>query len=162
MVFTTGYLVVGITKNYRNNKEAEKRIQTLPETTFISMTGDSVCLYDFNPEKPMVIIYFHPECDHCHYEAREIGQNADVFNHCQLVMITFDDSLKRLKNFCNKYHLWEVNNFEILLDSDNHFQKIFGKPMIPSVYIYNVNRRLKKKYQGETKPEAIINEIRYK
>lgn len=159
-VFVVGFLVVRITDEYNEKKEAEKRIQTLPAAEFVSLAGKGVNLNDFDPKKPMVIVYFHPECDHCHYEAQEIGQNVNAFNICQLVMVTSDDSLKRIENFCSEYHLWEVDNFEILIDKENQFKKVFGKAVIPSVYIYDKNQKLRKRFLGETKPEAIIAAIR--
>lgn len=154
-----GFLTYHTVKGYNEKKEAERRIQTLPQAEFISLTGKEVNLHDFDPEKPMVIVYFHPECDHCHYEAQEIGQNAAAFKHCQVVMVTSDDSLKRIENFCAEYNLWELNNIEVLIDSNNRFKKIFGKALVPSVYIYDSARKLKRYFPGETKPEAIISEI---
>jgi hypothetical protein len=52
-----------------------------------------------------------------------------------------------------------LSNIEVLLDPYNRFKKIFGKTVVPSVYIYNSNRKLKKQLLGETKPEAIIAEM---
>jgi peroxiredoxin len=154
-----GFLTYQIIKGFNEKKEAERRIQNLPQAEFVSLTGEEVNLHDFDPGKPMVIVYFHPECDHCHYEAKEIGQNAAAFNHCQVVLVTSDDSLKRVENFYNEYHLWELTNIEVLLDPYNRFKKVFGKAVVPSVYIYNSNRKLKRQFLGETKPEAIITEM---
>jgi len=69
-------------------------------------------------------------------------------------MITPDDSIPRIKDFCKKYYLWEVDNLEVLLDRGGIFKQTFGKAILPSVYIYQ-SGKLKKKYLGETKPEAI-------
>lgn len=154
-----GFLTYQTILGFSEKREAEKRIQTLPQAEFVSLTGKEVNLHDFDPEKPMVIVYFHPECDHCHYEAQEIGQNAGAFNHCQVIFVTSDDSLKRIENFCAEYHLWELSNIEVLLDPNNQVKKVFGKAVVPSVYIYNSNRKLKRYFPGETKPEAIITEM---
>ena len=64
-----------------------------------------------------------------------------------------------MEDFCQQYNLWEVDNVEILLDRDNNFKKIFGKAVIPSVYIYDENQKLKKRFLGETKLEAILSQI---
>ena len=159
LLLVGGFLIYQVVIGYVAKKEAETRIQTLPNVEFVSLTGDLVDLHSFDKTKPLVIIYFHPECEHCQYEAKEIGQNAKAFEHCQLVMITRDDSIQRVNDFISKYNLFEVDNIEILLDNKNQFKKTFGKALIPSVYIYDKSQKLKKQYLGETKQEAIISEI---
>ena len=159
LLAVVGFLIYNVATGYKSRKEVEQRIQTLPDIAFKSITGASVNLHSFDKTKPLVIIYFHPECEHCHYEAKEIGQNATAFKNCQLVMVTADDSTKRVEQFCNTHNLWEVDNIEILFDRENLFKKTFGKAIIPSVYIYSKTRELKKQFLGETKPEAIIKEM---
>ena len=154
-----GFLIYNVATGYKNKKEAEQRIQTLPNVTFKSITGDSVNLHSFDETKPLIIVYFHPECEHCHYEAEEIGNNATAFKNCQLIMVTADDSIKRVEKFCTTHNLWGVDNIEILFDRENLFKKTFGKAIIPSVYIYDKTQKLKKQFLGETKPKAIIEEI---
>ena len=154
-----GYLLVHIINRYGEKKEAEIRIQTLPDVAFSSLIGIPINLQSFDQNKPLVLVYFHPECEHCQYEAQEIGQNAATFSNCQLVMITHDDSLLRVKNFCENNHLWEVDNIEVLIDTSNQFKTVFGKAVIPSVYIYSTDRKLKKQYLGETRIDLVLAEI---
>lgn len=159
MGFVVGYLIVQVANKYNEQKETEVSIQTLPKVDFTSVSGDSINLQSYASGQSLVLIYFHPECEHCQYEAQEIGQNVIAFNNCQVLMITSDDSIPRVEDFCNKYHLWELENFEVLLDKQNRFKKVFGKAVVPSVYIYDKERKLKKQFLGETKLEAIIAEI---
>lgn len=147
-----------IVQTYKHKKVSEQQIQTLPHACFESLEGKTICIDEFNPEKPLVLVYFHPECEHCQYEAQEIGQNTEAFSNCQLLMVTYDDSLQRVKNFCETYHLWEIDNIVVLIDAENQFKKVFGKAVVPSVYIYK-NRKLKKQFLGETKLETIIEII---
>ncbi|WP_321997816.1 redoxin domain-containing protein [Draconibacterium orientale] len=163
LIVTLSFFGVWLGKNivllYNSKNRIAEQIQTLPKTFFSSPVGDTIYIDEFDLRKTLVMIYFHPECEHCQYEAQEIGQNAIAFNSCQLLMITSDDSIPRVEDFCNKYHLWELENFEILLDKQNRFKEVFGKAVIPSVYIYDKERKLKKQFFGETKLEAIIAEI---
>jgi len=154
-----GWSTCTIYRQYKDKKAAEARIQIIPDISFSDFGGNEINLQDFDKTKPMVIIYFHRNCEHCQYEAREISHNAGAFADCQLVMVSANDSIRQLEDFCNEYNLWEVDNIEVLVDKKNRFKKIFGKAVIPSVYIYDENQRLKKRFLGETKPEAIISEI---
>lgn len=148
-------LCKNIIYSYKDKKKIAEHIQTLPHACFKSLAGNLICFDKFNHEKPLVIIYFHPECEHCQYEAQEIGKNAEIFSNCQLVMLTSDDSLQRINSFCKTNHLWEVDNIEVLLDTNNRFKEVFGKAIIPSIYIYE-NKKLKKQFLGETKMETIL------
>jgi len=157
--FSGVWLGKKIVQTYKHKKVTEQKIQALPHACFESLAGKTICIDEFNSEKPLVLVYFHPECEHCQYEAQEIGQNAATFSNCQLVMITHDDSLQRVKSFCETNHLWEVDNIEVLIDTANQFKTVFGKAVIPSVYIYGTDRKLKKQYLGETRIDLILAEI---
>jgi len=137
----------------------EVSVQTLQHISFESLTGGKVYIDGFNPDKSTVIIYFHPECEHCQYEASEIGKQAQGFYNANVIMISPDDSSERLESFAIRYRLWEVENLTILLDRDNQFKKQFGQSVIPSVFIYGSDKHLRKSYKGETRIDAIIKYI---
>lgn len=146
-------------KGYAEKRRIIRARENLPDAVFTSLLEEQVNLHDFGNLKPIVIIYFHPECEHCRYEAAEIGQHAGDFEKCQLIMVTPDDSLPRIEAFCEQYQLGEVDNIEILTDKHNRFREVFGKTAIPSVFIYNSGGKLVRVFSGETKTEAIINSI---
>jgi thiol-disulfide isomerase/thioredoxin len=149
-----------ITTDYTEKKAIDNRTRILPNAHFLTLYGDTVCLYDFNRDLPLVIIYFHPDCHFCRLEGMESGLHADSFTNAQLVFITYDDSLQRVEKFCFENHLFEIKNLEILQDTWNQVDAIFGRLAVPTILIYDKDRRLKKKFSGETKPEAIISGIR--
>ena len=151
-------LIVLIFKTYQSKQEAENRIQILHHCCFESFGGKQICIDEFDSSLPTIIIYFHPECEHCQYEAKEIGIRASEFKNANLLMITPDNSVQRIKDFAAGNHLWEVGNFELLLDKNNAFKKYFGTAIIPSIFIYK-NNKLLKKYSGETNIEAILKII---
>jgi peroxiredoxin len=148
-----------VIKGYTARREAFSRIQTLPDARFASLNGDMVSLTDFDYTKPMVIKYFHPECEYCRYEAREMASQASAFSQVQVVMITPDDSVQRVSRFIAEHNLLEIDNIEFLTDRNNQFRSVFGKAVIPSVYIYGPDQKLYGQFQGETRPEAILDVI---
>lgn len=145
--------------SYQAKKESENRIQALQHCCFKSLNGQLVCIDEFDIQKPTVIIYFNPGCEHCQYEASEIGKQAELFEKANMILITPDDSTKRVEAFAAKYHLWEVDNLIILIDQDHKFKDYFGTSIFPSVFIYGSDKKLLKLYKGEIKMEAILNYI---
>lgn len=146
-------------QSYQIKKESGAKIQTLQHFSFESVNGGQTWIDAFNPEYPTVVIYFHPECEHCQYEASEIGKQPEKFGKANMILITPDDSIKRVEDFALKYRLWEVDNLVILVDRENQFKNQFGASVIPSVFIYGADKKLLKMYKGEVQMKAIIQII---
>ena len=144
---------------YRVKKAATQKVQILQHSCFESLHGGQICLDGFNPNQSTVILYFHPECEHCQYEATEIGRQSDRFSKANLILITPDDSVKRIETFADRYKLWQVDNLVILFDRNGQFKKQFGTSVVPSVFIYGANKRLLKQFVGEVKMEAVLKII---
>ena len=159
MAVIVSLLLVRTYQSYKTKKESGAKIQTLQHCSFESVNGGQTWIDGFNPGQPTVIIYFHPECEHCQYEALEIGKDAERFAKANMILITPDDSTKRVEAFAIKYRLWEVDNLVILVDRKNQFKNQFGTSVIPSVFIYGSNKKLLKMYKGEVQMKAIIQII---
>lgn len=155
----SSFLLIKIDQSYRARKKIQEKIQTLQHCSFESLEGKEIYADEFDPKKPTVIIYFNPGCEHCQYEASEIGLHPEQFEKANMILITTDDSIKRVEDFAEQYHLWRVDNLVVLIDKDQRFRSYFGIAIFPSVFIYGPDRKLRKMYAGETKPEAIINQI---
>lgn len=140
-------------------KEIDDRILTLQHCCFETLQGELKYIDEFYPLKTSVIIYFHPECEHCQYEALQIGKNPEQFRKANMILISADTIAENVKGFAAQYDLKEIGNLTILLDRKNRFEQCFGAAMIPSVYIYGANKKLIKRYCGETKISAIISQI---
>ena len=39
--------------------------------------------------KPLVLIYFDPDCDHCQKLMKEFFQKIDAFKKAEIIMVTF-------------------------------------------------------------------------
>jgi len=160
VLLVVAYFLLSHTYQSRQSKIAiTNRIQSLQHCSFESVNGGAIYIDKFNPDQPTVIVYFHPECEHCQYEASEIGKQPERFAKVNMIMITPDDSTKRVEAFAIKYRLWEVDNLAILLDRKNQFKNQFGASAIPSVFIYGSDKKLLKMYNGEARIDAIINNL---
>lgn len=159
LLVTASWLVTSTVQSYRAKKAATEKIQTLQHCCFESLHGGQTCLDGFNPNQPTVILYFHPECEHCQYEATEIGRQPDRFAKANMILITPDDSAKRIEAFADKYKLWQVDNLVILFDRRSQFKNQFGTTVFPSIFIYGADKRLLKQFNGEVKMEAVLKII---
>lgn len=159
LLATGSWLVTKTFQSYRMKKAATEKIQTLQHCCFESLHGRQTCLDGFNPNQPTVIIYFNPECEHCQYEATEIGRQPERFAKANMILITPDSSKEKIETFANSYRLWQVDNLVILYDHNFQFKKYFGTTVFPSVFIYGTDKRLLKQFIGEVKMEAVLKII---
>lgn len=155
-----GWLGTRTYQRHQSKKESEHQVQTQQHVGFESLAGGKVYLDEFDRQKPTVIVYFNPGCEHCQYEATEISRHAEQFEKANTILITPEPSVDKVKAFAQTYHLNEVDNLAILLDKDRQFVKHFGTAVFPSVFIYSPDQKLVKSYKGEVKIEAIIGSLK--
>lgn len=69
------YLAWGVTSRLQRKDEVTHRTQKLPDFKATSIAKTLVSQDDFQ-NKPAVLLYFDPDCEHCQREADELRQQA--------------------------------------------------------------------------------------
>jgi thiol-disulfide isomerase/thioredoxin len=142
-----GYFIVKITQ--KSQQKARANIATAQIPNFSKKEK----LLKNNT--PSVFIAFHPECEHCQYEAKSINEKQKELENTNIVLFTeANDSLT--KAFAKTYGLDTLKNVHVLTDSTNEMRRLFDIKTIPTVFIYNAQNQLVKRFNGETKIEAIL------
>jgi peroxiredoxin len=148
------FLLFGITGKIQKHKGITEKIQRLPSFSFMTLTNET-----FNSSEirkgPVLVIRFHPECEHCQYEISEIlKSNIPASGACVILVSSADpDSIRK---FISQFDLSDCPAIITLTDTSNIFEDIFGSDKVPSNYIYNKELDLVKVLYGEVKTEAIL------
>ena len=143
-----------VKKIYQKNM-TEAIIATIPNFSFLSQKNQSFSNINIDNTKSRIIInYFSPNCENCQYMADELLKDSHKLKNIQILMITSANSTSTTK-FKNDYKLSLLPNIIILRDTNYMFQKIFGTGIVPSFFIYEKNKLIKK-VNGETKIENLI------
>jgi peroxiredoxin len=128
---------------------------TLPNFNLRDATGKIIDNNALQKNSPSVFIAFHPECEHCQYEAKSINERHNVLENVNVIMFTeASDSMTRA--FSKQYGLDSLKNVHIIVDTTREMEKHFDVKTIPTIFIYNAQNQLVKRYNGETKIEAIL------
>ncbi len=145
-----------ISKKIRKKNKAEALIATMPEFSFMIERQNSFSNKDIDNSKSRIIInHFSPNCEHCQYMAGEFIKDSLKLRDVQIVMITSADSINTAK-FIMDYKLSLLPNIIISRDTNYQFLKTFGTGVVPSFFIYEDNK-LVKKVIGETIITNLIN-----
>jgi peroxiredoxin len=141
----------------RKLSATEGTYQTMPAFEFFKLNGQKFTSSVIDNDLATVIIYFSPDCDHCQYEAKELVANKNRFKNTNILMIS-PATADQISAFYKNYHLDELPHADVLNDKEYKFSTYFGSIIFPTVLIYDKKGDLKKKYKGEVKIEAILNQ----
>lgn len=146
------FIIFSLNKKNVNNLTIEK----LPIILLKDVNNNFFSNNDIDNTKSRIIInHFSPTCEHCQYMAGEFIKDSQKLKDVQILMITSADSASAAK-FNSDYKLSLLPNIIILRDTNYQFQKTFGTGVVPSFFIYEHNK-LVKKVIGETTIENLIN-----
>jgi len=148
------YLVYGIISKIDVRMSKDEEIMTLPSFSFPDLSG-RIIHSDSISEGPVLIVKFHPECEHCQYEINEILNSPITKTGTKIYLITNAGKEKTVE-YISGYKVNEVHNLNILLDTAGIFGEIFGRDMVPSNFIYNRDLELITALYGEYKVESIM------
>lgn len=140
----------------KHKKEVAENIKTIPIFSFKTIEGRVFSNQHLKEDTPAIFLYFNSECEHCQSESEQIRDNVEKFANAQLVFISFEDS-KKIMAFATKYRLDHYDNINFLCDSKVSFATTFDVNSLPTVVIYDKNKKLVKKIKGEVKVENILN-----
>lgn len=137
------------------------RAQTTPPNTIapykITTTKDQIATAaDLPKNKPVILIYFAPDCPHCQKLIREMKPDMDKFKKFEVVMITFTD-IRMVKTFENDYGLNKYPNFILGTEGYTYtVQRYYQLKHTPYVAIYGKNGKLLKAFENQPEVKDIL------
>jgi peroxiredoxin len=142
-----------------NHKTAvAEHINIIPGFSYKTIEGKMFSNTDLKEKMPTVFLYFNSECEHCQSEATQIRDNVRKFTIAQLLFISFEEP-KNIAAFATKYKLNHYDNINFLCDSKVSFATTFDVNSLPTVVIYDKNKKLVTKIKGETKVGNILKKL---
>lgn len=141
-----------------HKKEVAENIKTIPEFSYQTIEGKEFSNNDLKENTPTIFIYFNSECEHCQNEAEQICANIEKFTGVQLVFISFEKQ-NRIKDFATKYKLIGYDKITFLCDNKVSFSTTFDVNSLPSMVIYDKNKKLVDKIKGEIKMGNILKKV---
>jgi cytochrome oxidase Cu insertion factor (SCO1/SenC/PrrC family) len=131
------------------------RIKTIPDFDFTALNNKEFKKVNLKPNMPTVFFYFNSECDFCQHETQSIRVAIDKFNDIQLIFVS-TEPIEEIKMFSEQYNLNNKRNIVFLHDSTDSFSNQFNATSIPYILIYNKDKELIKKYNGQINASGIL------
>ena len=136
--------------------ETQMQINQYPTFRFTTITNDSLTSNNiYNLNKVVIIIYYHSDCEYCIQQIENIEKRLTEFNNIFLVFVS-DEPQKNINLFIENHKI--LNNKNIAICSCDYIKMYewFGDLSAPTIFIYNKNGILQKKYNGITRVDDIL------
>ena len=136
-----------------------KKTTKIPE--FAIIKTDSVWFTNKQlPEnKPLVIIYFSPECGHCQMSAEEFVKDMDKLKGVELVWVSYHTP-QQIKDFAENYKLSQFSNVVLGRDPNYKIPVFYKIQFTPFMAVYNKKGEFLNAYPQGTTPDVIAKLIK--
>lgn len=119
---------------YLKHQEYKKSISNISSINFKEFTLKGVKFYDKGDYNCFII--FNSNCDFCMDEIEDIVDNIELFKNVNFYLVS-NQTEEALIEYNEDSEFLGVENFTILLDNNDDFNKFFNFPGTPSTYIYD-------------------------
>ena len=113
---------------------------------------------DLKKKKPVLIMAFSPDCEHCQHETEQLLAHMDRFKKVQIVMITPLD-YKYIMEFYNKYNLANYPNITVGRDGSWMIGTFYNIRNFPAIFLYNKKGNFVKAFDGSVPVEKIADAL---
>lgn len=127
-------------------------IYTVPDSTGFSNKN-------LQQNKPFVILFFSPDCEHCQKETKELMAYKDELKDIQILMVS-PSSYTEVKQFYEEYTLSSMPNIKLGQDVNYALGSIFQLRTFPSMFVYDHTGKLAKAFVGNIGVPAILDAVK--
>jgi len=140
------------------SKSAEA--QTIPPFRMQLTSGQIFTSQSLSKEKPALIIYFAPDCEHCQALIHGLLQRIGDFKKAQIILVSFEP-LNMVIKFEADYHLSRYANIKCGTEIPTfYFKNLFNLSKTPFTALYNKKGTLVISYQNETPLGDLVNQLK--
>ena len=145
---------------------------TLPLVKYRITKADSSIATEasLNKNKPVMMIYFAPDCSHCEHLMEELRPKMDALKKMQVVMITFTKTeggyLRMIQDFNKKFKLAKYPNFIVGTEYDhNHSSNYpvmtyYKVSTTPYIVIYDTKGKVVKSFTNVPKAKDLLAAVK--
>jgi thioredoxin-related protein len=134
--------------------------QTMPSFK-IMLSDNKIFNADELPKnKPVLLIYFDPECDHCQKLMTELFKRINEFKKAEIVLVTFKQ-IGELSPFEKKFDISKYPNIKVGTEGSGFYlRNYFGLEKMPFVALYDKKGNLSYSNKEQTAVDEIVKQLK--
>lgn len=124
--------------------------QTMPVFSIVQSNGKTLNTAKLPNAKPVILIYFSPDCDHCTTLLNAMFKQMDQFKKAMILLVTFRP-MNEIIEFEKKYKTAHYKNISVGMEQPIFFLKnLYQLESTPFTALFNKNGNLVYSYKKET------------
>lgn len=137
-----------------------KNIAQIPSFSIIAAPDSSIFYSTFLTKgKPLVLMFFNPDCDHCQKETKELLAYREELREIPVVMVSALP-YHLINSFYSDYNIALMANVKMGQDKDYKLGLQYKPTHYPAIYIYDHTGSLVKVYSGNVGVPAILDALK--
>ena len=134
--------------------------QSIPPFKMLLTNGKTFEEKDLPKWKPVVIIYFAPDCEHCQTLMNAVFKKISSFKKVEIVMVTFKP-LNEVGDFERNYQVYKYSNIIVGTEVPVFFLKTYYNLMnTPFTALYDKQGKYIYSYRKETPIDDLVNRVK--
>ncbi len=131
----------------------------LPPFRVVQSNGKVFKAEDLPIGKPIILIYFSPECDHCDKLMKDLMKRQANFKKASIAMITYLP-VEKVSKFVQQYNLNKYPNIYVGTEGNAFFVRNYYKITdMPFIALHNKNGDVVKVYRKEGALTDLISQL---
>lgn len=138
-----------------------KKGAPIPPFVLNKAYGGTFTNTQLKPGKPVMMMIFHPLCDHCNYVIDSLKKYQPLFQNTQLVLVAEDRNKEYMKPFIEKMGIKDNVLFKnIGTEKGNLIYYLYTYEILPQINFYDKNYKLTHSFTGKAPFDSVKMFIR--
>lgn len=151
-LFFVSILLLFFSLSYSSNAFS----QSMPAFKMQLSNGKMFSSAELSSQKPVIIIYFAPDCEHCQILMNELFKKINDFKKAQIVMVTFERTTE-VTGFEKKYQTAKYPNIKVGTEVPTFFFRNYYKlEHTPFTALFDKAGKLLVSYKDDTPVADLI------
>lgn len=151
-------LLTGFT--FSTNSVLAQTPDKMPPFSITLSNGRFFGAAEISKNKPVLLVYFDPECDHCHTLMNSFFKRTADFKSAEVMLVTFKP-LSDVQAFAKAYQTFQYPNIKVGTEGTTYFLRNFYRLQnLPFIALYNKKGKLIAGYQKKVSLDVIHQQLK--
>ncbi len=133
-----------------------KKTTKIPYFAILQPDSTWYTVKELPEKKPVVFIYFSPDCGHCQETATSFVKDMDKLKNVELIWISYHTP-QQIREFADSYHLSGFDNVVLGRDPNYFFVPFYHIEFTPFMAVYDRKGKFLQAYKQGTDADTIAN-----